>query len=236
MNLEAFVQCLQGAYSEQLYGERNRVPENVQMLWTSLLPAEAHEVLKRSVMMQMDGNATHPFYWCYDMRFNPRHTLYIHRDQPRYTPFANDTWYEASHCRNPAPAGYGGGMLSAFWTYAVPGSGVFMNTGRTTRAKSYKHAVAIMHNEFREKSSSDYYQRTFDTIQITNHVEWHSRSALRHEIIHLHRQEQHTLADVPTRCGASHMLVPCSPSVYARFEHCAPGRYSPSRPGLARPP
>ena len=64
-----------------------------------------------------------------------------------------------------------------------------------------------MHNEFREKSSSDYYQRTFDTIQITNHVEWHSRSALRHEIIHLHRQEQ---LNTPQVASDSGLATPCA--------------------------
>lgn len=222
-NLTGFFNLLSDEYSIYLYGKPNCIPLNLEIIWTSVLPFEARRFLLDSKISK-SVESTVDFYWLWDTVNNPKKTLYIRRHLNHgHKPLKNNTWYESVHC--PAlrlPNNYTGGIRSAYWSYVLPGSGVSLNTGRTFVAKSYHHAVYLLHNIFKFKRYK-HFLKNYDTIQIVNHVEYHAKASPRHEIIHLHGNETSSFLNT-TRCGRQHHFIPCTSHIFKRFEKCGPSK------------
>ena len=144
---------LNGSYSRQLYGARNRMPpiERLRIIWSQLLPDWAVTALSKAapVCRHMARTPWRPFYSMQDLIFaNPQDALWLHSVPSSAPPAANHSWIEVAHCpdrrkkerdaRSPAF------KFGPLWLYAAEGSGVWVNVGRTIAVAEYKDAAAII--------------------------------------------------------------------------------------------
>ena len=230
-------------YSRRLYGGSGVGAgaldvNTADVILLDLLQPRALRAIADVGTCRMDGSAARPFFW----NGLPRDAVWVQRSQPPRV-YANHSWVEVVHCAFPETGEIANrsyhGTYSAFWTYAAVGSGVSMNIGRTTVARSYGSAVAMATARPRVAAFGN--SGPFDTIQINNHEEFHSTRQLRNEIIFLNAGRDTTTFDelieagVDVRCGREGSWLQCSQAMLALYRRdvCDPMTAPYTKPLLA---
>ena len=201
-------EALQDNYSMAVYGAAGRVPvADLRLLWADLLPPRALAIVMRVGVCKADSRPpSRPFYWGQDVISNPANSVWVHRDLPDAA-VANHSWAEVTHCPKPLAnhlphIGHGAEwVLGPFWAYQAPGSGTWINVGRSFVTSSYRAARVLLKGIFPAGSNqscrgglrarhvpSDHPLAGFDTLQLLGHKEYFSRE-LRHEIVVLRAGE-----------------------------------------------
>ena len=148
------------------------------------------------------------------MAYSPQSALWVQRDRPP-RPLSSGEWAEVTHCGAQSSAELRQrrveryrGLRTPFWAYGAPGSGVSINVGRTLVARSWDHAVELLHGAFGQRDARGRgtpptpegraLLAAYTSVQVVNHAEFYAGSAPRHEIVMLHWREWESLAELST--------------------------------------
>ena len=146
---------LQEEYSTLVYGAPGRVDvASLRLLWLNLLPTRALHSLAASIGVCKGSSAPpwRPFYAPHDITANPRDALWMHPpliQAPRTAALASHSFTEVTHCaqnmlRRPGAAW----KAVPMWLYVAPGSGVWVNVGRTLALESFAEAAHVLARAF----------------------------------------------------------------------------------------
>ena len=140
----ALVADLQTNYSLALYGHKYRIDlSRLRVLWPALLTAAAHRSLFAPDVLQCGktprlSRETHLFV---DPPKNNLQAAAIWVHQPNVAATARElvapashSWVEVSHCYYSSEASHG--KIEPMWFFLTPGSGLFLNVGRTAHLDS----------------------------------------------------------------------------------------------------
>lgn len=127
---------------------------------------------------------------------------------PPHTAYANDTWIEVTRCTNAKIKSWE--YLGA-WYYAMPGSGIFLNTGKT---------IVVPISLVRDANSPayDFRNSMFDTVQILDNPDQRCGN-MAVEIVSVRASGQQLCADEyrsgynasqPCRCVGVGQCIACS--------------------------
>jgi hypothetical protein len=145
---------LQQEYSTRLYGAPGRVDEaSLRLLWLDLLPPRAMRSLAASGGVCKGSSAPpwRPFYAAQDVTANPRDALWVHPplQAPRTTAIASHSFAEVTHCAQNMLHRRGAAWKAVpMWLYVAPGSGVWVNVGRTLALESFAEAAHVLARAF----------------------------------------------------------------------------------------
>eukprot|EP00908_Phaeocystis_cordata_P007278 Transcript_17918.p2 GENE.Transcript_17918~~Transcript_17918.p2 ORF type:complete len:297 (-),score=53.95 Transcript_17918:602-1423(-) len=134
---DALVADLQGEYSRQLYGQTGRVqPGRLRLIWPQLLtPPVLKSLTARCNQPERHAKGplnTHAHFWLSHPKNNLQtQGLWLHQP-PEHLHGAYDdhAWVEVTHCYYSSE---GVRSSTPMWFFAVPGSGLSVNVGRSLR-------------------------------------------------------------------------------------------------------
>ena len=154
------VNDLKHNYSQKLYGARHRVNiDRIRVVWPALLSPLARWALRKPNALQCsqrDGRAQRETHLFFDVPKNGLQgaALFVHQPDVESLPReqvapSSFSWVEVSHCFYSAEAT--AGRVPSAWFFMLPGSGLFLNVGRTAHLDTgyggqSQHFREKMHN------------------------------------------------------------------------------------------
>ena len=169
----------------------------------------------------------------------PTNAVWVHRPPADTEGVSNDAWIEVTHCpeqQQIAPTNASSAREQSrhekhvklgqlMWLYVAPGSGVWINVGRTRVFRTYEEAWRFLSSaqwsrpdcartEARRDAEVDGALSQIDSVQILTHQEYFSFET-RSELVLVRWDNCQRLAHAggggpPTMCGAPPNLAPCA--------------------------
>ena len=132
---ELDVARLNDAYSRSLYGAAGELNgSGVRVLWPELMSSAERAAIRVQCTPpeSADAPGPRPFYMAQFLQHN---ALWVHWSGAQLGDgtFPEDTWVEVSHCHYSAAMGEPVSTRTPMWFFAVGGSGVRVNLGRSAR-------------------------------------------------------------------------------------------------------